>query len=97
MRLCGGGFDDRYRIFFVTGWQFWQPEYVGTSFSREIAKEFINYAPAEYPKVQWRARIDPDHNPEISALQGPWHIIKTFVTRTIGKFMESTRHCCVMR
>ena len=60
MCFRGGGFDDRYRSFFVKGRQFRQPAYVATSFSREVAEEFTNRVPAEEPKVLWRVRVDPD-------------------------------------
>jgi hypothetical protein len=44
--LCfrGGGFDDRYRSFFVKGRCFRQPTYLATSFSRDVAMRFLRRA-----------------------------------------------------
>ena len=46
--LCfrGGGFDDRYRSFFVKGRCFRQPTYLATSFSRDVALRFLHRASA---------------------------------------------------
>ena len=56
----GGGFDDRYRDFFVPGRHFRQPAYLATSFSEHVADQFIVRAP-EASKVRWLVRIDPVH------------------------------------
>jgi hypothetical protein len=54
----GGGFDDRYRSFFVSGRQFRQPAYLATSFSRAVATDFLSRS--DMPsKVLWMVRIDP--------------------------------------
>ena len=54
----GGGFDDRYRSFYVSGRHFRQPAYLATSFSRAVASEFIGRS--DMPsKVLWLVRIDP--------------------------------------
>jgi hypothetical protein len=55
----GGGFDDRYRSFYVQGRQFRQPAYLATSFSVDVADNFIKRSkmPA---KIRWLIRIDPD-------------------------------------
>ena len=54
----GGGFDDRYRSFFVSGRQFRQPAYLATSFSEDVARGFIRMRGAD-DCVLWRVRIDP--------------------------------------
>ena len=54
----GGGFDDRYRDFFVAGRAFRQPAFLATSFSGSTADSFI--ARSTMPsKVKWLVRIDP--------------------------------------
>jgi hypothetical protein len=53
----GGGFDDRYRSFFVSGRQFRQPAYLATSFSEDVARRFIGMRGADRC-VLWRVRID---------------------------------------
>ena len=54
----GGGFDDRYRSFFVTPRQFRQPAFLATSFVRAKADEFMVRADSAV-KVRWLIRIDP--------------------------------------
>eukprot|EP01045_Picozoa_sp_COSAG04_P012309 COSAG04_NODE_823_length_10051_cov_18.357617_7_plen_392_part_00 len=54
----GGGFDDRYRSFFVSGRQFRQPAYLATSFSEAVARRFIRMRGGN-DCVLWRVRIDP--------------------------------------
>ncbi len=56
----GGGFDDRYRSFFAQGRKFRQPAYLATSFLESKARDFIARVPAQYPKMLWRVRIDPE-------------------------------------
>ena len=54
----GGGFDDRYRDFFVPGRAFRQPAFLATSFDAGTADSFI--ARSSMPsKVKWLVRIDP--------------------------------------
>jgi len=57
--LCfrGGGFEDRYRSFFVKGREFRQPTYFATSFSSAVANGFIARSPMA-SKVRWLVRID---------------------------------------
>ena len=57
--LCfrGGGFEDRYRSFFVKGREFRQPTYFATSFSSAVANRFIARS-AMASKVRWLVRID---------------------------------------
>ena len=59
--LCfrDGGFDDRYRSFFVKGRQLRQPAYTAASFSHEVATRFMRRVAANRPKVLWRVKIDP--------------------------------------
>eukprot|EP01045_Picozoa_sp_COSAG04_P028683 COSAG04_NODE_4518_length_2040_cov_1.781041_4_plen_203_part_00 len=54
----GGGFDNQYRSFFVQGRSFRQPTYLATSFSEQVAQNFIADSTAE-TKVLWLVRIDP--------------------------------------
>ena len=54
----GGGFDDRYRSFFVSGRKFRQPAYLATSFSEDVARGFIRMRGGD-DCVLWRVRIDP--------------------------------------
>ena len=54
----GGGFDDRYRSFYVSGRQFRQPAYLATSFSRAVAAGFLGRSDSA-SKVLWLVRIDP--------------------------------------
>jgi hypothetical protein len=56
----GGGFDDRYRSFFVSGRQFRQPAYLATSFSEDVARGFIRMRGGD-DCVLWRVRIDSVH------------------------------------
>ena len=42
--MRGGGFSDRYRPFFVEGKKFRQPAYLATSFSEQVARQFLNDA-----------------------------------------------------
>ena len=56
--LRGGGFDDRYRSFFVPRRQFRQPAYLAASFSEDVAREFIDMRGGD-DCVLWRVRIDP--------------------------------------
>jgi hypothetical protein len=51
----GGGFDDRYRSFFVTRRQY---RVLATSFLESKADFFISRVPAQFPKVKWLVRID---------------------------------------
>jgi hypothetical protein len=37
----GAGFDDAYRSFFVAGREFRQPAYLATSFSLDVANQFL--------------------------------------------------------
>ena len=55
----GGGFNDRYRSFFVPRRQFRQPAYLATSFSEDTAREFIRLRGGK-DCVLWRVRIDPE-------------------------------------
>ena len=55
----GGGFDRRYRSFFVARRQFRQPSYLATSFSEDTAREFIRMRGGD-DCVLWRVRIDPE-------------------------------------
>eukprot|EP01043_Picozoa_sp_COSAG02_P034835 COSAG02_NODE_2459_length_8804_cov_3.707295_4_plen_238_part_00 len=54
----GGGFDMKYKEFFVPGRQFRQPAYLATSFSKSVADGFIQRAKTQC-KVLWIIRIDP--------------------------------------
>ena len=54
----GGGFDDRYRSFYVSGRQFRQPAYLATSFSRSVATGFLGRSDKP-SKVLWLVCIDP--------------------------------------
>ena len=54
----GGGFDRRYRSFFVPGREFRQPAYLATSFSEDVARRFIVERGGD-DSVLWRVRIDP--------------------------------------
>ena len=54
----GGGFDDRYHSFYVSGRQFRQPAYLATSFSRAVAAGFLART-GSASKVLWLVRIDP--------------------------------------
>ena len=56
----GGGFDDRFRSFFVRGRTFRQPAFLATSFSRSTAENFMRRAQMS-TKVLWVVRIDPVH------------------------------------
>ena len=40
--------------------KFRQPAFLATSFSEDVARGFIADVPAEYPKVLWLVRIDPE-------------------------------------
>ena len=53
----GGGFDSRYRSFFIEGRRFRQPAYLATSFSETVAREFIRMRGGG-DCVMWRVRID---------------------------------------
>ena len=54
----GGGFDERYRSFFVARRQFREPAFLVTSFSQDTADEFM--ARSSMPsKVRWMVWIDP--------------------------------------
>jgi hypothetical protein len=55
----GGGFEDKYRSFYVQGRQFRQPAYLATSFSSQVADHFIRRS-AMPSKVRWLIRIDPE-------------------------------------
>ena len=55
----GGGFDDKYRSFFAKGNQFRQPAFLATSFSEQVARDFIARCTMD-SKVLWRVRIDPE-------------------------------------
>ena len=55
----GGGFDRRYRSFFVPGREFRQPAYLATSFSEDVARRFIVERGGD-DCVLWRVRIDPE-------------------------------------
>jgi hypothetical protein len=57
MCFRGGGFEDRYRSFFVKGREFRQPTYFATSFSSAVANGFIARS-AMVSKVRWLVRID---------------------------------------
>ena len=54
----GGGFDDRYRSFFVGSRKYRQPAYLATSFSEAVARQFIVERGGD-DCVLWRVRIDP--------------------------------------
>ena len=58
--LCfrGGGFDDRYRGFFVARRHFRHPMYLATSFSQASADFFMRRSTME-SKIRWLVRIDP--------------------------------------
>ena len=55
----GGGFDDRYRDFFVAGREFRQPAFLATSF-RESTADFFMSRSTMPSKVKWLVRIDPE-------------------------------------
>ena len=55
----GGGFDDRYRGFFVKGRKFRQPAFLATSFSERVAREFLRMRGGTNC-VLWRVHIDPE-------------------------------------
>ena len=55
----GGGFDDRYRDFFVAGREFRQPAFLATSF-RESTADFFMSRSTMPAKVKWLVRIDPE-------------------------------------
>ena len=52
----GGGFDDRYRSFFVAGRQFRQPAYLATSFSQATADGFMARS-TMLSKARWLVRV----------------------------------------
>ena len=54
----GGGFDDRYRDFFVPRRHFRIPNYFATSFSADTADAFLRRSPMP-SKVRWVVRVDP--------------------------------------
>ena len=54
----GGGFDDRYRDFFVPRRHFRIPNYFATSFSADTADTFLRRSPMP-SKVRWVVRVDP--------------------------------------
>jgi hypothetical protein len=54
----GGGFQNKYRDFFVTNRQFRQPAFLPTSFSKDTANEFITRSRDE-SKVLWIIRTPP--------------------------------------
>jgi hypothetical protein len=58
----GGGFDMKYRSFFVEGREFRQPAYLATSFSEETANGFIERAAASGVDscARWIVQIDPE-------------------------------------
>ena len=53
----GGGFDSQFRGFFVQGRKFRQPAYLATSFSEQVARQFIAMRGGD-DCVLWRVRID---------------------------------------
>jgi hypothetical protein len=55
----GGGFDDKYRMFFCQGRQFRQPAYLASSFSRAVAAAFLERS-SMASKVLWLVRIHPE-------------------------------------
>eukprot|EP01045_Picozoa_sp_COSAG04_P000430 COSAG04_NODE_10_length_43369_cov_4.059025_10_plen_154_part_00 len=55
----GGGFDDRYRSFFVANRKFRQPAYLAASFSSDVAKQFMARSDAA-TKVRWIIQLDPE-------------------------------------
>lgn len=55
----GGGFDDRYRDFFVAGWEFRQPAFLATSFLLATTAPFIARSKAP-SRVLWCIHIDPN-------------------------------------
>jgi hypothetical protein len=56
----GGGFDDQFRTFFAPGRRFRQPVYLATSFSVQVARQFLARAGSP-TKIMWRVHIDPVH------------------------------------
>ena len=62
MCFRGGGFDMKYRNFFVAGREFRQPAYLATSFSKETADAFIERAAESGAEscVRWIVKIDPE-------------------------------------
>jgi hypothetical protein len=54
----GGGFDDRYRGFFVPRRHFRIPNYFATSFSQAVADGFLRRSTMA-SKVRWVVRVDP--------------------------------------
>jgi hypothetical protein len=56
----GGGFDERYRNFFVSRRKFRQPCYIATSFLQETADFFMRRSTLT-SKVRWLVRLDPEH------------------------------------
>ena len=53
----GGGFDDRFRSFFVRGRQFRQPAFLATSFDQAVANDFIARSTMA-SKARWLVHID---------------------------------------
>ena len=54
--LRGGGFDDRFRSFFIEGRKFRQPAYLATSFSEDVARNFLAMRGGS-DCVLWRVRF----------------------------------------
>ena len=59
--LCvrGGGWDEKYRQFFVSGRRFRQPAFLATSFSAAVADGF-GCRSSSASKVKWMVHIDPE-------------------------------------
>jgi hypothetical protein len=55
----GAGFDDAYRSFFVAGREFRQPAYLATSFSLDVANQFLRRSTMA-SKARYLVRIDPE-------------------------------------
>ncbi len=57
----GGGLPDVHRSFFTAGKKYRVPGFLATSFSREVAENFMMYADTrEEPCVLWIVHVDPD-------------------------------------
>ena len=55
----GAGFNDAYRSFFVAGREFRQPAYLATSFSLDVANQFLRRSTMA-SKARYLVRIDPE-------------------------------------
>jgi hypothetical protein len=73
----GGGFDDRYRRFFVVGKKYRVPGFLATSAHHNVCEDFMDQAQARgFPVVEWRITF---------AAQGCKHVNLLRVTHVAGE------------